>query len=53
MRLTRSVKCEETVSVNIGSSFQQVEDEEISQVLVEEAMVKAVLCYMSFFTMKR
>lgn len=31
MRLTRSVKCEEMVSVNIGSSFQQVEGEEINK----------------------
>lgn len=51
MRLTGSVKCEEMVSVNIGSSFKEVE--EISQVLLEEAMVKAVLYFISFFTMKR
>lgn len=41
------------MSVNRGCSFKEIDCEEITQLLVEETMVKAGLCFILLFTMKR
>lgn len=48
---TCRVKCDE-MTVNRRCSFNKVVYEEISQLLVEEAMVKAGLCHILFFTIR-